>query len=341
VSIRRIDVVPWTIPLRAPLETARGAIRERRGFLVVVEDHAGHRGVGEAAPHPATPPFALQRTRTALGALQRICIGGDPARLLGALSCDDAAASNGIDVALHDLVARAAGVPVYALLGGLQRARIAASTLDSAAPGFTCAKIKIGPDPATAIARVAAVRAAAPALTLRADANGAWDVTTAVRVARQLRAFDLEWLEQPLAPDDVAGLRRVRAAGVRLAADESVHGEADVARLAGVVDAIVVKLVQVGGLAAAVRVAEAAEQQNLGVTVTTSIDTAVGTAAALHLAAALPMPLRACGIATGALLSADVAVETIADGPWMRPPSGPGLGITIDAARLERVGEAA
>lgn len=338
MTIRRVDVVPWAIPLRTPLETAHGPIQARRGFFVVVEDDAGRRGVGEAAPHPAADPAALQRTRDALGAIQAACTGADPARLLGTALADDRPAASGVDMALHDLVARRAGMPVYALLGGLRRSRIAASTLDPGAAGFTCAKIKVGPDPAAAVARIAAARAAAPALTLRADANGAWDVATAVRVARAVRRYALEWLEQPT---DAAGLAHVRAAGVAVAADESVGRLADVDALAGAIDAVVLKLVQVGGLAAATRIAARAAERGLGVTVTTSIDTAIGTAAALHLAAALPAPLRACGVATGGLLCDDVVIERIADGPWMRPPPGPGLGVTIDATRLARVREAA
>lgn len=341
MSIRRVDIVPWTIELRAPLATARGVVRERRGFLVVVEDRHGRHGIGEAAPHPAAPPGALLRTRTALGRFQADCAGATAERLLGAAVVDDAPAASGIDMALCDLVARMAGVPVYDLIGGRQRVRIPASTLDAGATGYTCAKVKVGPDPADAVARVAAIRRAAPALTLRADANGAWDAPTAVRVARALAAFDLEWLEQPVPPSDADAMARVRAAGVRVAADESITSPADVDALAGSVDAVVLKLVQVGGLHAALRVAARAASHGLGITVTTSIDTTLGTAAALHLAAALPPPLRACGVATAGLLADDVARAPIADAPWMRPPPGPGLGVSIDPARLARLRAAA
>lgn len=337
MSIRSVDVVPWAIPLREPLVTGRGIIRERRGFLVVVEDRAGRRGVGEASPHPAAPEAALAATRSALGTVASSLCGAEAATLLGMALTDDLPAACGLDMALHDLVARSRGCPVSALLGGACRVRIPASALGlGTATGFTCAKVKVGPDPRDAVARVVAAREAFPALSLRVDANGCWDVATACRVARALRRHDVEWLEQPIAPGDVAGLARVRTAGVAIAADESVTGVAAVDALADAVDAVVIKLVQVGGLAAALRTAERAAHHGLAVAVTTSIDTSLATSAALHLAAIVPAPLRACGVATAGLLAGELVRERVADGPWMSPPPGPGLGVTIEPARLAR-----
>jgi o-succinylbenzoate synthase len=345
VTVRRAEVMPWAIPLAAPIVTARGAIRERRGCLVVLEADGGLRGLGEAAPHPAAPARAFDDTRAALAVALRDVVGGDAERLLAARCSDDRPAAAGIDVALHDLLGRATERPVCELLGGARRALVAASALVSGAEdarsavarGFACAKVKVGPDARQVGARVAAVRTVAPALVLRADANGVWDADTAVRVARALVPYGLEWLEQPVAAEDVAGLGRVRRdGGVAVAADESVTGVAAVEALATAVDAVVLKVVQVGGLCAARRAAARAAALGLAVAVTTSFDTGVGTAAALHLATALPEPLRACGVATGGLLAGDLVRETIADGPWMRRPDGPGLGLTLDPARLAR-----
>ncbi len=337
MSIRAIDVVPWAIPLRAPLVTARGPIHERRGFLVVLEDDRGHRGVGEATAHPAAPPAAQRATRDALAGVVRSLLGAEPASLLGQALTADRAAACGVDVALHDLVARRAGVPVSALLGGRVRWRVPVSALGVAsADGFTCAKIKASCDVDETIARVAAARRIHPALALRVDANGTWDVAAARRAARALRRLDVEWIEQPIAPGDVDALARVRGEGVPIAADEAVAGVADVAALAPAIDVVVVKLVQVGGLAAARAVVERAASLGLGIAVTTAVDTALGTAAALQLAATVPGPLRACGLATAGLLAGDVTRETLVEGPWMNPPPGPGLGVTVDLARLAR-----
>jgi len=190
--------------------------------------------------------------------------------------------------------------------------------------------VKIGPDPEHAVRRVAAVRAAAAPLRLRCDANGAWDARTAVTVGRELARLDVAWLEQPVAAADLEGLRRVRReAGIVVAADEAVTGPDVVPRLAETVDAVVVKLVQVGGLTAARATAQAAVRRGLRVTVTTGLETSIATAAALHLAAALPEPPEPCGLASASLLAHDLVDAPLVGAPTMTPPPGPGLGIRL------------
>jgi len=99
---------------------------------------------------------------------------------------------------------------------------------------------------------------------------------------------------------------------------------------------VVLKLVQVGGLARARASAAAAARLGIPVAVTTALETGVGRAAALHLAASLPGTLRACGVATGHLLAGDVIAEPLPDAPAMSPPAGAGLGVTLDARALAR-----
>lgn len=358
--IRRIEVIPFAIPLRVPMLTARGPITHREGWLVRLHDDAGRVGVGEATPHPAATPAARATTRTTLGDAARWLSGADIARLdalLAATGRLDRAAAAGIDVALHDLVGRATGRPVAALLGGARREAVEASALIDAGPpeacayaaaralarGFRCVKMKIDRDIERSVARLRAARTAAPELDIRADANGCLDAAAAIAIARRLRDLPLDWLEQPVPAGDIAALRAVREAGdVRVAADEGVDGPAAVALLAGAADVVVLKLVQTGGLARAVATARAATHAGLETLVTTAIDTGVGTAAALHLGLALDDP-PPCGVATAGLLAGDLIVERLADGPAMAPPPGPGLGVTIDAAALARwrVAEAA
>jgi o-succinylbenzoate synthase len=343
VTIRRVEAIPFAIPLRAPLWTARGPIATRRGWVVVLSAD-GAVGLGEATPHPAAGEAALAAVHTAIAAAARWLAGADASRLdelLTQAAALPAPAACAIDVALHDLLGRASGRAVCELLGGRVRAAVAASAPPGSlgGDGYACAKVKVGGDADAAVARVAAARAAFSGVALRADANGCWDADTAVRVAKRLRPFALEWLEQPVAPGDLAGMGRVRRdGGVPIAADEAVSGPEAVAALAaaGAADAIVLKLVQVGGLARARATAEAAAAAGLAIAVTTAIDTGIGTAAALHLASALPGRLSACGVATGGLLAGDIVAPPIPDGPTMTPPAGPGLGIVLDTAALAR-----
>ncbi len=344
VTVRDVRIVPFAIPLRRPLATGFGSIALRRGFVVVLSDADGHQGIGEATPHPAASPATLAAVGAEIEHLTPRLVGSDVFRVLATTSRLGPVTRSALDMAGHDLLGAATGRPLADLLGGARRAEVSVSALLAAEDddacvldaciaverGFTTAKVKIGPDPEHVVHRVAAVRAAAPSLRLRCDANGAWDARTAVAVGRELARLDVAWFEQPVPPDDLDGLGRVRReAGVAVAADEAVTGPDLMPRLAGTVDAVVVKLVQVGGLTAARATAEAAVRHGLRVTVTTGLETSIATAAALHLAAALPEPPEPCGLATAALLARDIVDAPLVDEPTMIPPPGPGLGVRL------------
>jgi o-succinylbenzoate synthase len=344
VTIRDVRVVPFAIPLRQPLATGFSVVALRRGFVLVLSDAEGHEGLGEAAPHPAAPSSTLADVRAELERLAPQLVGADASRCLTPTSQLGSVTRSALDMAAHDLLGRATGRPLTDLLGGARRAEVPVSVLLAGADddacvtaaraalerGFSVAKVKIGPDPERAVRLVAAVRAAAPSLRLRCDANGAWNACTAIAVGRELARLDIAWLEQPVAAADLEGLSDIRReAGVALAADEAVTGPDVVPRLAGIVDAVVVKLVEVGGLTAAHATAQAAVHHGLRVTVTTGLETSIATVAALQLAAALPEAPEACGLATASLLAHDLVDTPLIDAPSMRPPSGPGLGLRL------------
>lgn len=167
------------------------------------------------------------------------------------------------------------------------------------------------------LARLAAVRAAAPAARLRIDANAGWSVDEAVRALQAIAdaGFELEYAEQPVAGlDGLAKVRR-RVNGVRIAADESVRKATDplaVAR-AGAADHLVVKVQPLGGVR---RAAEVVRASGLSATVSSALDTSVGIAMGAQLAAGLPEPRFAAGLGTASLLAADVTASP------MRPVAG-------------------
>jgi o-succinylbenzoate synthase len=176
---------------------------------------------------------------------------------------------------------------------------------------FPCVKVKVGRlAPEADIARVGAVReVVGPGVALRVDANGAWDVEQAVTMLGRLAHFDLELAEQPVtALDDLA---RVRArVPVPVAADECIRSLDDARRLRALdaADAVVLKVQPLGGVRAALRVAEAA---GVPAIVTSMMETSVGLAAGLALACALGEARYACGLATAALLDADVVAARL------------------------------
>ncbi len=227
-----------------------------------------------------------------------------------------------------------------------------ADRLVRASGGCRTAKVKVaerGQDVGQEIARLEAVRdALGPSGAVRIDANAAWDVPTAVERLRVLdrAAGGLEYAEQPVPTvADLAALRR--ATHVPIAADESIRRAADplaVAR-AEAADVVVLKVQPLGGVAACLRLAE---QVGLPVVVSSALETSVGLAAGIALAAALPELPYACGLATAQLLTADVVPDPLlpVDGaiPVRRPVPRPELLAAVaapdDVRRwwLERLG---
>jgi O-succinylbenzoate synthase len=184
-----------------------------------------------------------------------------------------------------------------------------------AGSGCRTAKVKVaepGQSDADDLARVAAVREAIGADgRIRVDANGAWDVPHAARMLQELSRFRLEYAEQPCPSlAELAELRRRVA--VPLAADESVRRAEDplAVRAAGAADIVVVKVQPLGGVRAALRVAAAC---GLPVVVSSAVESSVGLAAGVALAAALPELRYDCGLATMSLLTGDVTASPLAE----------------------------
>jgi o-succinylbenzoate synthase len=195
------------------------------------------------------------------------------------------------------------------------------------ASGCRTAKVKVaepGQPGSADIERVAAVRdAIGPDGKIRVDANAGWTVEEATRMLRELGRYELEYAEQPCATlDELSELRRY--VDIPVAADESIRRAEDPLRVkaAGAADIVVLKAAPLGGVRAALRVAEAC---GLPVVVSSAVDTSVGLAAGVALAAALPELPYACGLATMSLLSGDVTAEPLTESGGFLPVRRPAV----------------
>jgi O-succinylbenzoate synthase len=204
----------------------------------------------------------------------------------------------------------------------------------AASSGCRTAKIKVaepGQTDADDIARVEAVRdALGPHGRVRVDVNGHWDVPHAARMLAELDRFGLEYAEQPCAT--VAELAELRhQTSVLVAADESIRRSDDPLRVraAGAADIVVLKVQPLGGVRPALRIAEAC---GLPVVVSSAVDTSVGLAAGVALAAALPELPYACGLGTMSLLAGDVTAEPLTAENGTLPVRRP----AVDPAALAR-----
>ncbi|WP_179478855.1 o-succinylbenzoate synthase [Allobranchiibius huperziae] len=184
--------------------------------------------------------------------------------------------------------------------------------------GCTTAKVKVaerGQRPADDLARVAEVRNVLGADgRVRVDANGGWSVEEAAASLERLAAYGLEYAEQPCATvEELVELRTLlahRGVDVRIAADESIRKAEDPLRVArlGAADIAVVKVAPLGGVRAALAVAQ---ECGLPIVVSSALDSSVGIAAGLALAAALPSLEHACGLGTVELLEGDVTTDRL------------------------------
>lgn len=348
--------IETTFRLREGYRIAGHSFTEATMVLLKLETDDGLAGFGCAAPFEEvtgeSPAAALAALNDRLLPLAREAASTDPIVPLldrAATAAPGApAARAAFDMALHDLAARRAGLPLYRLLGAA-RGRIATSVtlgiehnLEAAVAravrwiddGYFILKLKVGEDREADVALVRRLRERlGPGVRLRADANQGYDESDAVRFLREVAPYDLELLEQPVAAGDDARLRRVAdATPIPIMADESLLGEADAARLAGAraVDLFNVKLMKCGGIRAGLAIARHAQAAGIGVMVGCNDESRISIAAGLHLALAAPAIDRAD--LDGHLdLQDDVSRGGFrAEAGWLVPLEEPGLGVSAD-----------
>jgi len=330
-----------TLRFRTPLRTSYGEVASRDLFSVRLDDGGG--GCGEAAPleaYDGVPAAAVAEALALYAELLREFSADAPGHLLLDACRREAElpeALAAVDLALWDRAGKRSGLPVAALLrddhldavpvnatiGALDRAGAAAAAVSAVAEGFACVKLKVGTGDDAG--RVAAVRAVlGPAVALRLDANGAWDVETAVRMIEALAPAGLELVEEPV--HGVAAVREVRA---RVATRVSIDETADEpgALTAAVADAVCLKIGRCGGISGLLSQAALVRATGADVYVASTMDGPLGIAAAVHAAAALRVDL-ACGLATlGHFEGVDEPEALrVVDGA-IRVPVGPGLGL--------------
>lgn len=317
----RHEFIPYAIAFRDPVATGAGAWSVRRGAWLRLEHEDGRVGLGEAAP--------LAQLDSAAALAQAIASG----------PCRDAA----FDLATLDLDAQRYGRPAAFLLSESPRQRVAVNALLFQAgveavaaeaarardAGFRTVKLKVAAAPPEVdIARIRAVRERVGAqVAIRIDANGAWDEDTALAVLRAVEACDIEYVEDPVAGDARPVGRRTN---IPVAADPRTLDEGRRILHERGADVLVLKPMALGGVRPTRELAVAAIEAGLGVVITSVFDTAVGVAGALHLAASLPGPEGAHGLATvGLLEEAPVAGLDPPHGGEMVVPPGPGLGVRL------------
>lgn len=336
----------YTIHPAVPFAIARSSTTAYDRVRVRLVDDAGVEGWGEAAPNA----YYRESAETVMAALPRLARVVERSRSVGSLqdidvleewlrtdTPGDASARAAISAAAHDLLGKQLGRPLWEVFG-LEPMMAPPSSFTIAismnereilkrvedALRYPILKVKLGTDRDEWIVRT--VRRGAPTKILRADANAAWDAPHAISMARFLAEQGFELLEQPVAAENLEGLRDVfRQSPIPVIADESCLTASDIPRLEGAVHGINIKLSKCGGLAEARRMAHEASRRGMQVMLGCMIESSLGITAAAHLA-----PLANYADLDGAaLLSDDPFVGASIEDGMIRLTSEPGLGVKI------------
>jgi muconate cycloisomerase len=362
LTIRRIDAIPVALPLKSPMKMAGVTITRAENLLVRVESASGDVGWGEA-------PSAPTMTGDTLGSLvaavrdhlapaligKDACPNHDHRPMLQRTLVGNTGAHSAVEMALFDLAGRASHMRLIdlAMANPVRRAVAPMWLLGNATPeqdiaeararqaeGFDFFKLKIGVKPlAEEIAAAHAVRRALPRATLCADANCGLTLAAARRYMERTRDANLAFVEQPLPTDDLAGLKALaRATKVPICMDESIQSLADIEafRRAGA-KGVSLKLIKLGGFRAAIAAGKLCRTLGLKINVAAKIaESSIGTAAAVHLACAVPNVDWGVSL-TNLYLAEDIVTTPIAlRGGVVALPQGHGLGVEVDESAVAR-----
>ena len=304
--ISEFRVLPYALPLRRPWATARGALAHRQGFLIGLRCDDGPRGFGDCAPLEAAGTESLSQARTRLtqaAETSRSCL---PQDLSAAVSewRDTPAARCAVETALLDIQSQLAGLPlcrclsaeagdavdVNAAAGGLDQ-NCVPRCLRAAAQGYEVIKLKVAQDAiASEINRIMNIIDVLPSnMRLRLDANGGWGAGEAAQLVEVLRDAPIDSLEEPLRDPSRGALSRLQArVAWPIALDESIRFWSRSEWLSDPpARRIVCKPAVHGGLGETLALAQSLQAAGVQTVITTTLESAAGTWACAHLAAAL------------------------------------------------------
>ncbi len=314
MRISQINLYRYDIPLKAPIAISLGTIDHARNMLVEIQTDEGVTGWGEGSPFWMIVGETQASGLAAAADMARLLIseskrGRDPLDIEGCLQAltrylpGHPTTRSAFDMALYDIAAKRAQMPLYQFLGGSKRTLITDETIYINTPdwmaedalriqakGAEAIKVKLGTNRRDDIARVEAIRKAIGDTTpIRTDANQGWDVVTASAVLRAISDLNVEYCEQPIKRHDIAGLRQIRQhTTVPIMADESLFDATDAIRLVReeAVDYFNIKLSKSGGIFDALKINAIAEAAGIPCMIGCMSESRLALTANAHFAAA-------------------------------------------------------
>ena len=365
MKIVRVEAIPVRLPMLRPMKMAGVVIAEAENLIVRIEAEDGSVGWGESASAPTMTGELPAGMTAAVNYLAPMLVGqavDNPGALavIGAMAHrrlhGNSSAHAAIDMALHDLLGKARGLPIHVLLGDPRRSRVpvlwmlgtgqlasdVAEAKEKAGQGCIAFKVKVGiDDPVADAARTRAVREAlGPEVLICADANQGWNYAQATTYHTALDGCRLDFLEQPLPGDDLEGMARLAAStSIPIGCDEGIHSSFDIRQhhARGAAAGCSLKAIKLGGVRAVYDAALLCQSLGMKVNLACKVaESGIASAAVLQLAAALP------SLDWGLSLSCQYLKEDVVRRPiriergHADVPTGAGLGIDVDEAQIDR-----
>jgi L-Ala-D/L-Glu epimerase len=320
MKITKIELFKLNTPLTEPFVIAIETITNAESVAVKITTDTDIVGWGECNPYRSiageTQGTAFEAGQflakilrghsDSIGKEQDATALNDCIRLMDKMLTGNRCIKSAFDMALYDIAARAANMPLYQFLGGSNNrsistdmtvgistpVRMAATAFKFKNQGFPAIKVKLGTTMKEDVARIRAIRETiGNALPLRIDANQGWDEATAIATLRALERFDIEHCEQPIAARNVKGLARVRAASpISIMADEAVFDHFDALNLVqhAACDYFNIKLAKSGGISNALKINAIAEAAGIKCQVGCFSETRLAMSALMHFTLACP-----------------------------------------------------
>ena len=353
MKVTEVEIYKADLALHEPFRIAIMETTGATNVFVRINTDAGIYGVGEASP---TWRLCGETQAIDLAAARDLALlikGKNPLAVEERIRDFEGYLKNNtsiisaFDMALYDLLGKAAGLPLYALLGGEKRTLVTDLTIGLGEPdymaakareilglGFRAIKVKLGTTTEEDVARVRAIReAVGEEIPIRIDANQGWDYTTAVATLRALEPLGVQYCEQPVAYWNYEAMRLVRqATTIPIMADESVFDQRDAFKLCRgeCCDYLNIKLAKSGGIRNALGICAVAESCGKACMVGCMMESRLGLTATAHLASAR-RNITFYDLDTALLLSDDPIIGGIEyDGDEVTLPEGPGLGADVD-----------
>ena len=362
MHITQIEVYKFPVKLKKPFVISLGSFDYAENVVVVVRTDEDLTGFGECSPFMPINGESMETCYVVSNYLAQSLIGKNPLDIGACFETMDrtifgnSSIKSAFDIALYDIASQAAGLPLYAFLGGKNNKilktdytvslnepqQMVADAQEIKNRGFEVIKVKLGDDPEKDIFRIKAIRKQiGDEIPLRLDANQGWNVDSAIRVLNELADLNIQFCEEPIARWNYMELARIsRESKVMIMADESCCDHHDAQRLIdlGATPSFNIKLGKSSGIFKAQKIIKLAEIANLQLQIGGFLESRIGFTASAHLALT-SNTVKFCDFDTPMMFSEDPVSGGISYGNngLITLSELPGLGAYLEPSYLKKL----